>query len=140
MINEFGGDIDVTIVHLDYLADLGINCIEVMPVSNVANTVDWGFLPIGYFGVDERFGKRKELQRLIDAAHQRGIAVILDAVYGHTSESFPYAYVYKKLPYRENPFMGPFAKDYGSSRISVKNFPVHYGLGGMTTDILLKSL
>jgi len=112
MINEFGGDIDGAIAHLDYLADLGINCIELMPVSNVANTVDWGFLPIGYFGVDERFGKRKDLQRLIDAAHQRGIAIILDAVYGHTSESFPYAYVYKKLAYWENPFMGAFAKDY----------------------------
>jgi maltooligosyltrehalose trehalohydrolase len=89
MINEFGGDIDRTIAQLDYLADLGINGIEVMPVTNVSNTVDWGFLPIGYFGVDERFGKRKDMQRLIDAAHQRGIAVILDAVYGHISESFP---------------------------------------------------
>ncbi len=112
MINEFGGDISGAIAQLDYLADLGINCIELMPVSNVSNTVDWGFLPIGYFGVDERFGKRKDLQRLIDAAHQRGIAVILDAVYGHTSDSFPYSYLYKKLAYHENPFMGDFAKDY----------------------------
>ncbi len=112
MINEFGGDIDGTIARLDYLADLGINCIEIMPVSNVSNTVDWGFLPIGYFGVDERFGKRKDLQKLVDAAHQRGIAVILDAVYGHTSENFPFCYVYQKLAYHENPFMGPFAKDY----------------------------
>lgn len=112
MINEFGGDIDKTIALMDYLADLGINCIEVMPVSNVANTVDWGFLPIGYFGVDERFGKRKDFQRFIDSAHQRNIAVILDAVYGHTSDSFPYCYVYRKLAYHENPFMGPFAKDY----------------------------
>ena len=112
MINEFGGSIDRTIDQLDYLADLGINGIEVMPVSNVANTVDWGFLPIGYFGVDERFGKRKDLQKLIDAAHQRGIAVILDVVYGHTSDSFPYFYVYQKLGYHENPCMGPFAEDY----------------------------
>ena len=112
MINEFGGDIDRTIERLNYLADLGINCIEIMPVSNVALTVDWGFLPIGYFGVDERFGKRKDLQRLIDAAHQNKIAVILDAVYGHTSDSFPYSYLYKQLDYRENPFMGSFAKDY----------------------------
>lgn len=111
MISEFGGDIDQTIEQLDYLADLGINCIEVMPVSNVALTVDWGFLPIGYFGVDERFGNRKDLQRFIDAAHQRKIAVILDAVYGHTSDSFPYFYIYQKLGYRENPFMGAFAKD-----------------------------
>jgi len=112
MINEFGGDVDRMIALIEYLADLGINCIEVMPVSNVANAVDWGFLPIGYFGVDERFGKRKDFQRFIDSAHQKNIAVILDSVYGHTSDSFPYCYVYRQLAYHENPFMGPFAKDY----------------------------
>jgi maltooligosyltrehalose trehalohydrolase len=112
MVNEFGGSVDGTIDRLDYLADLGVNCIEVMPVSNVSNTIDWGFLPIGYFGVDERLGNRKDLQRLIEAAHQRGIAVILDVVYGHTSDAFAYSYLYRKLNYRENPFMGSFAKDY----------------------------
>jgi 1,4-alpha-glucan branching enzyme len=112
MISEFGGSIDGAIARLGYLQDLGINCIEVMPVSNVGLVVDWGFLPIGYFGVDERFGNRKDFQRLVDAAHQRGIAVIVDSVYGHTSESFPYQYVYSRLRYEENPFMGPFAKDY----------------------------
>ena len=112
MINEFGGSIEETIQRLDYLQDLGINCVELMPVSNVSNTVDWGFLPIGYFGVDERFGKRRDMQRLIDEAHKRGIAVILDVVYGHASDYFPYFYVYNRLNYYENPFMGPFAKDY----------------------------
>jgi maltooligosyltrehalose trehalohydrolase len=112
MISEFGGDIERTIAQLDYLADLGVNCLELMPVSNVSNTVDWGFLPIGYFGVDERFGKRKDLQKLIDAAHQRGLAVIVDSVCGHTSDQFPYSHLYRQLRYHENPFMGSFAKDY----------------------------
>jgi 1,4-alpha-glucan branching enzyme len=112
MITEFGGDIDRTLGLLDYLADLGVNCLELMPVSNVSNIVDWGFLPLGYFGVDERFGKRRDLQRLIDAAHQRGLAGIVDSVYGHASEHFPYQYVYDRLAYHENPFMGPFAQDY----------------------------
>jgi 1,4-alpha-glucan branching enzyme len=112
MISEFGGDIERTIAQLDYLKDLGVNCLEIMPVSNVSNTVDWGFLPIGYFGVDERFGKRKDLQKLIDAAHQRSLAVIVDSVYGHTSDHFPYSYLYRELGYHENPFMGSFAKDY----------------------------
>ncbi|HBY80317.1 MAG TPA: alpha-amlyase, partial [Cyanobacteria bacterium UBA11148] len=112
MIDEFGTDIDGAIERLDYLADLGINCIEVMPISNVALTVDWGYLPIGYFGVDERFGNRKDFQKFVDAAHKKNIAVILDAVYGHTSDSFPYSYLYRQLAYHENPFMGSFAKDY----------------------------
>lgn len=110
-INEFGGDIEKAICLLDYLKDLGINCIELMPVSNVSNTVDWGYMPIGYFGVDERFGKRKDFQRFIDGAHKKGIAVIVDAVYGHTSQDFAYFHLYNKLGL-ENPFIGSFAKDY----------------------------
>jgi 1,4-alpha-glucan branching enzyme len=112
MLNEFGGGIDGSIDHLPYLADLGVNCVEVMPVSNVGIEVDWGFLPIGYFGVDERFGNRKDFQRFVDAAHQNGIAVVVDSVYGHTSSDFPYQDLYDRLRYNENPFMGPFAKDY----------------------------
>lgn len=112
MLGEFGGGIDGTIEKLDYLKDLGVNCLELMPVSNVLSTIDWGYLPVGYFGVDERFGKRRDMQRLVDAAHQRGIAVILDSVYGHTSDIFTYSYVYKKLKFSENPFMGSFSKDY----------------------------
>jgi 1,4-alpha-glucan branching enzyme len=105
MINEFGGNIDQTIARLDYLADLGINCIELMPLSNVAATIDWGYLPIGYFGVDERFGNRKDMQKLIDAAHQRGMAVIVDSVYAHTAADFCYFYIYNALLYQDNPFM-----------------------------------
>lgn len=112
MLAEFATDLDEAIDRLPYLADLGVNCLEVMPVSNVALTVDWGFLPIGYFGVDERFGKRSDFQRFVDAAHQHGLAVILDAVYGHTSEHFPYCDLYRRLRYAENPFLGAFAKDY----------------------------
>jgi maltooligosyltrehalose trehalohydrolase len=110
-LDEFGGSLNGAIERLDYLRDLGINCIEVMPVSNVALNVDWGFLPIGYFGVDERFGNRRDLQRLVDAAHQRGIAVVLDVVYGHTSSEFPYSDTYRRLKYQANPFLGDFAKN-----------------------------
>lgn len=110
-IAELGGDIERTRNLLAYLADLGVNAIEVMPLSNVATSVDWGYLPIGYFGVDERFGKRCDFQQLVDEAHQRGIAVIVDMVYGHTGNDFPYYDLYTRLQYRENPFMGPFAAD-----------------------------
>lgn len=110
--SEGEGAIDGAIDRLDYLADLGVNCIELMPVSNVECEIDWGYLPIGYFGVDERFGRPSELQRLVDEAHQRGIAVIVDSVYGHAHRKlFAYSYMYQQLGYTENPFMGPFAKD-----------------------------
>lgn len=114
-IAEFGGDLDRTAALLAYLRDLGVNAIEVMPLSNVSATVDWGYLPIGYFGVDERCGKRADFQALVDAAHRNGIAVIVDMVYGHSGVDFPYYDLYTRLQYRDNPFMGPFAKDYFST-------------------------
>jgi len=114
-IVEFGNDLDRARGLLAYLADLGINAIEIMPLSNVGNSVDWGYLPIGYFGVDERFGKRSDFQQLVDLCHQHGIAVIVDVVYGHTGVDFPYYDAYTRLRYRDNPFMGPFAKDYFSN-------------------------
>jgi 1,4-alpha-glucan branching enzyme len=114
-IAELGGDLEHTRNLMGYLSDLGVNAVEVMPLSNVAASVDWGYLPIGYFGVDERFGKRSDFQQMVDVAHQHGIAVIVDVVYGHTGVDFAYFDAYTRLGYRENPFMGPFAKDYFSN-------------------------
>jgi maltooligosyltrehalose trehalohydrolase len=114
-IAELGGDLERTRDLMAYLSDLGVNAVEVMPLSNVAASVDWGYLPIGYFGVDERFGKRSDFQQLVDIAHQHGVAVIVDVVYGHAGVDFPYFDAYTRLKYRDNPFMGPFAKDYFSS-------------------------
>ena len=112
MISEFAVDFEKTTQRLEYLKDLGVNCLEIMPVSNVVATVDWGFLPLGYFGVDDRFGTEQHMKQLVREAHKNNIAVILDVVYGHTSDLFPYCYLYNRLNYHENPFMGPFAKDY----------------------------
>lgn len=112
-INEFAGDINGLIEKLDYLVDLGINCLEIMPLNNVELGIDWGYLPIGLFGVDERFGTNNDFKLFIDEAHKRGIAVILDVVYGHTGHYHPYCYVYKELGYAEDPpFIGKFSKDY----------------------------
>jgi maltooligosyltrehalose trehalohydrolase len=114
-IAELGGDLNRTRDLMAYLHDLGVNAIELMPLSNVGLSVDWGYLPIGYFGVDERLGKRSDFQQVVDVAHQHGIAVVVDAVYGHTGVDFSYYDAYTRLRFHENPFMGPFAKDYFSS-------------------------
>ena len=114
---EFHVDALGAIDRLDYLADLGITCLSVMPVSNVASEVDWGYLPVGYFGVDERFGGSTSFKALVDQAHRRGMAVIVDSVYGHASRSlFAYQYLYDRLGYDENPFMGAFAEDLFSAQ------------------------
>ena len=103
-LGEFAGSIEGAIARLDYVRDLGVNCVEIMPVSNIVETVRWGFQPIGFFGVDDRFGNRRAFQRFVDAAHQRDIAVVLDVVYGHTGSSFPYSYLYRELGFAQNPF------------------------------------
>lgn len=107
MISEFRDDLERTIKKLPYLADLGINCIELMPVSNVLATIDWGYDPIGYFGVAERFGATGDFQRFVDQCHQNGIAVIVDSVYGHTGGDFAYTQLYNALGGDlPNPFNG----------------------------------
>lgn len=113
-LGEFANGIDGAISRLDYLADLGVNCLEIMPVSNIVETVNWGFQPVGFFGVDDRFGKRSDMQRFIDEAHKLGLAVILDVVFGHTGSEFPYSYLYRNLGFGTNPFYyGCFGKDFG---------------------------
>ncbi len=113
MITEFRDDLDRTIRELPYLADLGINCIEVMPVSNVLSTIDWGYDPIGYFCVAERFGRTADFQHFVDSCHQNGIAVIVDSVYGHTGGDFAYTQLYSALQNDlPNPFNGANG-DYG---------------------------
>jgi len=113
-VAELAGDLERARDLMAYLSDLGVTGVELMPLSNVGQSVDWGYLPIGYFGVDERFGKRSDFQQIVDIAHQHGIAVIVDVVYGHTGVDFPYFDAYTRLQYHDNPFMGPFAKDYFS--------------------------
>jgi maltooligosyltrehalose trehalohydrolase len=113
MISEFRADLYRTIQQIPYLADLGINCIEVMPLSNVLTTIDWGYDPIGYFCVAERFGRTPEFQKFVDLCHQNGIAVIVDSVYGHTGGDFAYTQLYAELGGDlPNPFGGQ-AGDYG---------------------------
>jgi 1,4-alpha-glucan branching enzyme len=126
MISEFRIDIDRTIRQLPYLADLAINCIELMPTSNVLETIDWGYDPIGYFCVAERFGRRADLQRLIDACHQNGIAVVVDSVYGHTGGDFGYTRLYDALGGDlPNPFNGG-GGDYGTTSSFAKQLTRDY--------------
>ena len=109
-IEELGGDLTKTLGLLDYLADLGVNVIEVMPVCNTAARIDWGYDPLGYFGVASRIGRQEEFQHFVQEAHRRGLAVVLDSVYGHVEDRFPYASLYNALG-KTSPFVGPFAED-----------------------------
>jgi malto-oligosyltrehalose trehalohydrolase len=68
---------------LDYLRTLGVTAIELMPVADFPGRRNWGYDGVLLFAPDSSYGKPDDLKALIDAAHQRGIAVLLDVVYNH---------------------------------------------------------
>lgn len=68
---------------LDYLADLGVTAIELMPVSDFPGKRNWGYDGVFPFAPDSSYGRPEDLKELIQNAHSRGIMVVLDVVYNH---------------------------------------------------------
>ncbi|WP_142785124.1 alpha-amylase family glycosyl hydrolase [Changchengzhania lutea] len=81
---------DAVKARLDYLEDLGINAIELMPVSEFDGNLSWGYNPSFHMALDKYYGTATAFKQLIDACHSRGIAVILDVVYNHASGQHPF--------------------------------------------------
>ena len=97
--NAYGeGSIKAAMGQLDYLEALGINAVELMPVQEFEGNDSWGYSTYGYFAMDKAYGTRKDYKAFIDACHQRGIAVILDVVYNHSTGAHPYAAMYWDRP------------------------------------------
>ena len=70
---------------LDYIKDLGVNAVELMPVNEFDGNENWGYSPNHYFAFDKAYGTSDELKTFIDECHKRGIAVILDMVFNHAT-------------------------------------------------------
>jgi len=68
---------------LDYLRDLGINAIELLPIGEFIGDVSAGYNPAYIFAVEDEYGGPDGFRRFVNAAHERGIAVIVDVVYNH---------------------------------------------------------
>jgi len=84
--NFFGGDLQGVVDNLDYVEDLGVSALYLTPVfespsNHKYNTTD-------YMRVDPHFGDEETLRRLVDRAHDRGIRVVLDAVFNHCGRTF----------------------------------------------------
>jgi maltooligosyltrehalose trehalohydrolase len=77
------GNLDAAICKLDYLVELGITHVELMPVASFAGDRGWGYDGVALFSVHEPYGGPDALKRFVDAAHIRGLAVLLDVVYNH---------------------------------------------------------
>ena len=68
---------------LDHLADLGVTAVEIMPVSDFKGRWNWGYDGTFPYAPDASYGRPEDFKALVEAAHQRGIAVLLDVVYNH---------------------------------------------------------
>nr|WKN36196.1 malto-oligosyltrehalose trehalohydrolase [Tunicatimonas sp. TK19036] len=77
------GTFEAIIGKLDYLRDLGINTIELMPLSQFPGSRNWGYDGVFPYAVQHSYGGAIGLQKLVNACHQKGIAVVLDVVYNH---------------------------------------------------------
>ncbi|GAK05496.1 LOW QUALITY PROTEIN: neopullulanase [Geomicrobium sp. JCM 19037] len=85
--NFFGGDLQGVIDHLDHLETLGITAIYFTPVFKA--TTNHKYDTIDYMNVDPHFGDNALLKKLVDRCHERGIRVLLDAVFNHSGYYFP---------------------------------------------------
>jgi maltooligosyltrehalose trehalohydrolase len=79
---------------LDYLLDLGITCIELMPVADFPGKRNWGYDGVYLFAPDSVYGRPEDLKHLIDAAHARNLMVLLDVVYNHFGPEGNYLHTY----------------------------------------------
>lgn len=79
---------------LDYLKDLRINVLELMPVNEFEGNSSWGYNPSFYFAPDKYYGPKNELKKLIDECHKRGIAVVIDMVLNHSYGQSPFVQMY----------------------------------------------
>jgi 1,4-alpha-glucan branching enzyme len=77
------GTFQSAIERLDYLQNIGINTIELMPVNSMAMGKGWGYAPINLFSIETMYGGRHGLLEFVKACHAHGIGVIVDVVYNH---------------------------------------------------------
>ena len=84
------GTFDSAIDKLDYLVDLGVDFVELMPVNSFSGSYGWGYDGVLWYSVHEPYGGPDGLVRLVDACHARGLGVLIDAVFNHFGPSGNY--------------------------------------------------
>jgi 1,4-alpha-glucan branching enzyme len=88
---------------LDYLCELGINAIELMPLKEYPGDYSWGYNPRHFFATESSYGSTEELKRMIDECHARGIRVIIDGIYNHSEAESPLTQIDHDYWYHHSP-------------------------------------
>ena len=83
---------------LDYLQQLGVNAIELMPICEFDGNYNWGYSPNHYFAPDRAYGSETQIKTFIDECHKRGMAVIMDMVFNHATGLNPMNKLYPYGP------------------------------------------
>ncbi len=86
----FGGVME----RLDYLSELGVTAVELMPVSDFPGRRNWGYDGVLPFAPDSCYGSSEDLKRLVQAAHEKGLMIFLDVVYNHFGPDGNYLSIY----------------------------------------------
>lgn len=84
-------DIAGATANFEYIKNLGVNAVQLMPIQEFDGNESWGYNPNHYFALDKYYGTREEYKQFIDLCHENGIAVIVDVVYNHATGSHPWA-------------------------------------------------
>jgi len=105
------GTVAMAIEKLDYLKDLGVNAIELMPIMEFSGNNSWGYNPNFYFAPDKAYGTPEAYKAFIDGAHERGMAVILDVVFNQSDSQHPWYNMYRQTAH-EHFFNGSAPHDY----------------------------
>jgi 1,4-alpha-glucan branching enzyme len=88
---------------LDYLCELGINAIELMPIKEYPGDYSWGYNPRYFFATESSYGTTNELKHLIDECHARGIRVLIDGIYNHSEAESPLTQIDHDYWYHHSP-------------------------------------
>ena len=115
---------------LDYLVELGVTAIELMPVADFPGSRNWGYDGVLPYAPDSRYGRPDDLKALVQAAHERGLMVLLDVVYNHFGPEGNYLYVYAKEFFTEHhhtPWGAAINFD-GTRNREVREFFIHNAL------------
>jgi len=99
---------------LAYLKRLGVNAIQLMPIMEFEGNESWGYNPVFYFAPDKYYGTKNALKAFVDAAHENGIAVILDIALNHNFGQSPLVRLYwdaaNNRPAANSPYFNPVPK------------------------------